>query len=80
MKSTLYTPLFAGISVAKAAVDSRAQQILGSPALHTVKVPGHNSAYYTQVDASEQLFGVRELVVYPDPPMLYAQRIILRET
>jgi hypothetical protein len=61
-------------------MDSRAQQILGSPALHTVKVPGHNSAYYTQMDASEQLFGVRELVVYPNPPMLYAQRIVLRET
>jgi hypothetical protein len=80
MKLALYTTLFAGFSVAKAAVDLRAQQILTSSALHTVKVPGHNSAYYTHIDASEQLFGVRELVVYPNPPMLYAQRIILRET
>lgn len=80
MKSTLYTALFAGISVAKVAVDSRAQQILTSPALHTAEVPGHNSAYYTQIDASEQLFGVRELVVYPNPPTLYTQRIIFLET
>ena len=53
MKSTLYTSLFAGFSAAKAAVVPRAQQILTSPALHTVKVPGHNSAYYTQIDLDQ---------------------------
>jgi hypothetical protein len=80
MKSTLYTSLFAGFSAAKAAVVPHAQQILTSPALPTVKVPGHNSAYYTQINAPEQLFGVRELVVYPNPPRLYARRIVFRET
>ena len=76
MKSTLYASLFTVFSVAKAAVDSHAQQTLTSPALHTVKVPGHNSAYYTQIDASEQLFDTRELLVYPNPPRLYAQPVI----
>lgn len=80
MKSTLYTSLFAGLSAAKAAVVSHAQQTLAPSALHTVKVPGNNSAYYTQIDASEQLFSVRELVVYPNPPRLYARRIVFGQT
>lgn len=72
MKSTLFTSLLVAIPPANAAAILPAQHPLPSPDTQEakVKVPGHNSAYYTQIAASEQLFGVRELVVYPNPPRL----------
>ncbi|KAF2245564.1 hypothetical protein BU26DRAFT_553423 [Trematosphaeria pertusa] len=69
MKPPTLSTLFALASSAyAAAVPSHLQDVLADPAILKVRVPGHNRAYYTQVEAKDQLFEVRELVIYPDPP------------
>jgi hypothetical protein len=41
-----------------------------------IKVPGHNHAYFTQVSAEDQLFWIRDLAIYPDPPKLYVILVV----
>lgn len=79
MKPPTLSTLFALASSAyAAAVPSHLQDVLADPAILKVRVPGHNRAYYTQVEAKDQLFEVRELVIYPDPPAPYISPLFCR--
>jgi hypothetical protein len=74
MKSFIPTTLVTlALSTQATAALLRTQEVLTSTTEATAKVPGHNNAYYTQIEPDNQLFGVRELVVYPNPPSLYVR-------
>jgi hypothetical protein len=72
MKVSTRTVALAFLSLVHAAVmPPHYQTVLADTSPMNDKVPGHNDAYYTQVEANDQLFTVRELVIYPNPPALY---------